>query len=45
MKKSSIQDQAEPCSSIGLEMATKNMEEGQRTYTAIIDFAKSGVFI
>ena len=39
MKKSSIRDQAEHCSSIGLEMAAKNMEEGHGSLTKICDFA------
>ena len=39
MKKSSIQDQAELCSSIGLEMAAKTMEEGHGSFTKIGDFA------
>ena len=39
MKKSSIQDQAELCSSIGSEMAAKNRDECHGSYTKISDFA------
>ena len=39
MKKSSIQDQAELCSSIGLEMATKNRGECQGSIIKISHFA------
>ena len=38
MKKSLIRDQAEHCSSIGLEMAAKNMEEGHASLIEIRDF-------
>ena len=45
MKKSSIQDQAELCSSIGLEMAAKTMEEGHGNFTQICDFAIDRVLL
>ena len=45
MKKSSIQDQAELCSSIGLEMTAKNMEEGHGSFTRILDFAMNRVLL
>ena len=45
MKKSSIQDQAELCSSIGLEMTAKNVEEGHGSFTKIFDLAMNRVLL
>lgn len=45
MKKSSIQDQAELCSSIGLEMAAKTLEDGHGSFTKICDFAINRVLL
>ena len=39
MNKSSVQDQAKLCSSIDLEMTTKNRDKGRGSFTKISDFA------
>ena len=45
MKKSSIQDQAELCSSIDLEMTAKNVEEGHRSFTKSFDYAINRILL
>ena len=45
MKKSSIRDQAELCSSIGLETAAKSIEEGHGSFTKICDFSINRVLL